>query len=97
MNLAALSLAQRNLLFFTTPALWPHWPMLPLVRRREGCAPELGLLYDAARKSGHTGYSATVFLCNLLLLPPTEEEFLALPKEVFDTAEEIAAAGWSVD
>jgi hypothetical protein len=31
------------------------------------------------------------------LLPRTEEQFLALPRETFDTPEEIAAAGWRVD
>jgi hypothetical protein len=43
------------------------------------------------------GYSATVFLTNLFILPATEEAFLKLPKESFDTAEEMAAAGWVVD
>jgi hypothetical protein len=38
-----------------------------------------------------------VFLCNVFLLPHSEEELLALPREVFDTPEEIAAAGWVVD
>lgn len=36
-------------------------------------------------------------LTNLFLLPRTEAELLALPKEIFDTAEEIGAAGWVVD
>jgi hypothetical protein len=30
-------------------------------------------------------------------MPPTERAFLALPKETFDSAEEIYAAGWRVD
>jgi len=30
-------------------------------------------------------------------MPRTMETFLALPKEVFDTPEEIGAAGWVVD
>jgi hypothetical protein len=29
-------------------------------------------------------------------VPDTEEELLALPKEAFDTWEEVAAAGWAV-
>ena len=33
-----------------------------------------------------TGFSATVFQCNLFALPPSVEAFLALP-EVFDSAE----------
>jgi hypothetical protein len=38
-----------------------------------------------------------VFLCNLFLLPRTLEEFIALPKEVYDTPEEVYDAGWRVD
>jgi hypothetical protein len=30
-------------------------------------------------------------------LPPEFEQFLALPREVFDGVEELAAAGWRVD
>ena len=87
----------RDLLFFRTPALWPTWPFLPVVRRRPGGGTDLGVLYDARGTSGRCGYSATVFVTNLLLMPPTEAEFLALPREVFDTPEEIAEAGWVVD
>lgn len=84
----------RTLLFLTTPALWPAWPFLPVVRRRGG--EELGVVFDA-RAAGLTGYSATVVLTNLFLLPDDLAAFLALPKEVFDTAEELIAAGWRVD
>jgi hypothetical protein len=50
-----------------------------------------------ARAAGLTGYSSTVFVCNLFLLPPSFEAFLALPREVFDGAEELADGGWRVD
>ena len=86
----------RHLLFVTTPALWPAWPFLPVIR----CAPggtDLGLMIDARGLCGLTGYSATVFRCNLFALPPTVPGFLALPKEVFDTGEELLAVGWRVD
>src|SRR5437588_12582165 len=88
---------QRNLLFVRDPRRWPAWPFLPLVRRRAGCEEEYGLLYDAKGVSGRLGHSATVFVCNLFLLPGTEEEILALPREVHDTPEEVAEAGWTVD
>ena|ERR1700732_2248024 len=97
MSLTALSPEQRNLLFFTTPILWPHWPYLPLVRRNPDAEPELGILYDAVGVSGRTGFAATVFVTNLYQIPANEAELLALPKEVFDMPEEIAAAGWNVD
>jgi hypothetical protein len=87
----------RNLLFFRTPKLWDVWPFLPVMRRRPGQEMECGLLYDAKAQSGVMGYSATVFLCNLFLLPPTLEEFIALPREVYDTPEEVYDAGWRVD
>jgi hypothetical protein len=87
----------RNLLFFRGPRRWPCWPFLPLVRRRPGREEELGLLFDALGAAGLFGYSATVFLSNLFLMPAKLEEFLALPREPFDTPDEVADAGWSVD
>ncbi|WP_143393377.1 hypothetical protein [Fimbriiglobus ruber] len=36
----------RHVLFVTTPALWPGWPFLPVVRRDRG-AEDLGVLFDA--------------------------------------------------
>jgi hypothetical protein len=87
----------RNLVFFRTPKLWDVWPFLPVMRRRPGSEMECGLLYDAKEQSGLLGYSATVFVCNLFLLPRTLDEFIALPKEVYDTPEEVYDAGWRVD
>lgn len=86
----------RDLLFVTTPALWPTWPFLPVARRARGRI-ELGLLFDARGVCGLTGYSATVFACNLFALPPTLAALLELPREAFDAAEELLAAGWRVD
>jgi hypothetical protein len=87
-----------NLFLFRTPRLWSRWPFLPVVRLSPGCVDvECGLLYDARGVSGTYGYSATVFLCNYYRLPHGEAAVLALPKRVYDTAEEIADAGWTVD
>jgi hypothetical protein len=87
----------RNLLFFTRSVLWPTWPFLPLMRRRTGQAEEYGLLYDARRISGRTGYSATVFLVNFFCVPQTEAALLALSKETYDQPEELFESGWRVD
>lgn len=97
MTLTAGADRLRNLVFFRTPSLWQVWPFLPVMRRRPGLEMECGLLYDAKTQSGLLGYSATIFLCNLFLLPRTLEEFLALPKEVHDTPDEVYDAGWRVD
>lgn len=88
---------ERDLLFFRTPALWLTWPFLPVVRHKPDGEMEYGVIYDCWTVSRRPGFSATVFLTNLFLMPPAEEQFLQLPKEVFDSAEEIAAAGWRVD
>jgi hypothetical protein len=87
----------RDLYYFAHPELWLAWPFLPLSRRRADGDLALGVLCDLRSLSGRTGYSATVFLTNLFYVPRTEAELLALPKEVYDSPEEIAAAGWVVD
>jgi hypothetical protein len=87
----------RDMLFFLCPDLWPGWPFLPVIRRHPDREEELGVMYDARGVSGLCGYSAAVFLANIFLMPKTEAEFLALPKCVYDTADELADAGWTVD
>jgi hypothetical protein len=73
------------------------WPFLPVVRHKAEGGVECGVLYDCWSLSRRPGFKATVFLTNVFLLPATEEQFLALPREIFDTPEEIAAAGWRLD
>ena len=68
-----------------------------MVRRPADGELECGLLYDILHLSGRTGFSSTVFLTNIFLMPKNEIDLLALPKETFDTPEEMAAAGWCVD
>ena len=87
----------RDLLYFARPDLWPCRPFLPVVRHPVDGPQELGVLYDAVGASGTYGFSATVFLTNLFDLPLTEAEFLALPHDSYDTAEELADAGWYID
>lgn len=86
----------RHRLVVATPVAWPVWPFLPVVRRGRGTE-ELGVLFDAMGSLRLPGHSATVWLTNLFTLPPSLAELLALPKEVFDTPEELVAAGWRVD
>lgn len=95
MKAPAMGGRERTILFLSMPALWPCWPFLPLVRRANGFE-ELGVVFDAS-SAGLTGYSSMVVLTNLFLLPPDLNDFLALPKEVFDSADELADAQWRVD
>ena len=94
---AADRVRARNLLLMGQPSLWPNWPFLPLVRRLPGQEEEYGLLYDALHVSGKTGYSSAVLLCNLFDVPSDETAFLALPRETFDSPEEVYGAAWRVD
>ncbi|WP_439622090.1 hypothetical protein [Gemmata sp.] len=87
--------AARTVAFLSAPALWPAWPFLPVVRRAGG-REDLGVVFDA-RAAGLTGRSATVYLTNVYDLPATWAAFLALPRETYDGADEVAAAGWAVD
>jgi hypothetical protein len=86
----------RTLHFLTHPKLWPNWPFLPVVRRRPG-QEELGVVFDALGACDLPGYSTTVFVTNLFLMPRSLDQFLALPHETFDVPEEVCAAGWNVD
>jgi hypothetical protein len=79
------------------PKKWPHWPFLPLTRNRPDSGQELGVVFDALHAADLPGYSSTVFFANLYLLPATPTEFLALPREVFDTPQELVDAGWLVN
>jgi hypothetical protein len=87
----------RDLLFVSSPDLWDTWPFLPLIRHRSDGELDYGVMYDFTHTSGRTGYQVTVFLENLFLVPDTEEALLQLPKEVFDTFDELLNAGWRVD
>ncbi len=87
----------RNLLFFRRSVPWKTWPFLPLVRRRPGCAEELGVLFDSLNAGGPAGYACTVFAANIFMLPTRLDQLLSLPRETFDTPEEMLDAGWSVD
>src|SRR5437764_338608 len=88
---------ERDLLFMSVPALWDAWPMLPVVRRHAGGGYDCGIMYDCRGAPKLAGRVATVWLCNLFTLPRTLDEFLELPRETFDSFEEVVAAGWRVD
>ena len=88
---------ERDLLYVSTPALWPQWPMLPVVRRHPDGSYDCGLMYDCRGAPRLAGLAATVFLANLFLLPRSLDEFLQLPRETYDTFDEVVAAGWRVD
>ena len=86
---------ERTLLFLTTPALWPMWPFLPVVRRTRG-AEELGVVFDS-RAAGLTGFSATVFRTNLFLLPASFEQFLTAAPRHLRQRRGLLESGWAVD
>jgi hypothetical protein len=93
---AAVRQHVRELHILSHPVLWPTWPFLPVIRRQVEQV-ELGLLFDALAVCHLPGYRCTVFRANLFALPRRLEDFLSLPREVFDTFEELVAAGWHID
>jgi len=93
----ALSRAQQ-LAIMADPKKWGR-RFLALSRRPAGGgSPELAVMCDVRAYGGPTGFSATAFKCNLFMLPQSLAEMLRdVPREVFDTPEEMYAAGWRVD
>jgi hypothetical protein len=90
------ALRARSVFFIVRPVLWPAWPLLPVVRRSRG-REELGVMVDLRGTTGRTGFGATVFLANLFEVPLCERALLKLTREVYDSADEVVAAGWVVD
>jgi hypothetical protein len=86
----------RDLHFMGDSSLWVTWPFLPLVRRHPDGRTDFGVLFDAPAIN-LTGYRCTVWFTNLFTIPRRLDQFLSLPKEVFDTFDELVAAGWRVD
>ena len=88
----------RDMHFFLNPNLWRCYPFLPVTRQAiDDPDKQLGVLFDARGLAGIYGYSSTVFLTNLFSMPRTTPRFLALPKYVYDSFDELASDGWIVD
>ena len=78
------------------PQTWPSWPILAMVRETDDDF-DVGFMYDLFHHVDIAGYSATVFVHNALDVPTHLGAILALPKEIYDTPEEIVTAGWRPD
>lgn len=87
----------RDLLYLSTPELWPLHPFLPIIRYKSDGEMDCGVLYDVRDQSHLSEFQFTVFLTNLFQLPETETAFLLLPKEQFDSLGKLVSAGWVVD
>lgn len=88
---------EQTMYFLAHRREWGLWPFLPLVRRSRGCLPTNGVLFDAMGSRSMPGFEHTIFLVNVYELPETLKELLAVPREVFSSAEQIIDAGWVVD
>jgi hypothetical protein len=86
-----------HLALLADPSRWPAYPFLPLIRPRPRGDADVGILVDALGAFGWPGFRATAFLDPLLDLPATPAGLRALPRETFDTLDELYAAGWRVD
>ena len=54
-------------------------------------------MLDARGIYGLTGFGSSVWLCNLFAVPADLRAFMDLPRETFDTSEEVYANGWRID
>jgi hypothetical protein len=97
MTLNIRHVRQRNILFFTSPHLWPVYPFLPLTRHSKPSELKCGLLFDLKGIYDLYGFSSTVWICNFFTVPQCLNQFLSLPRFVYDTAEELFDSGWRVD
>ena len=84
-----IGVVTKKFLKHPNPAIWPHYPFLPVIKKEQNHFPKLGLIL--------AGNPTKVFLGNLYLLPTTLEEFLKLPAEEFKTVDDMIASGWYID
>lgn len=82
---------------FANPTIWPQWPYLPVLRLQTDERPEFGLLYDAEGYSDKSGHQTTVFCATPADIALQESRFLKLPRHIYESVDELAAAGWIVD
>lgn len=69
---------------------WPCFPYLPMKRyTKDGSWPECGLIWSGA--------PLRVVNANMFHLPPTAEDFMALPHKEYADAAAMVADGWMVD
>lgn len=80
---------------------WPMGVILPMKRMKEGTwEPELGVICPMAQQANKSfPVYITVFRCNIYMLPRLLKTKGAekIPKEEFESLDEMIAAGWRVD
>ena len=71
-----------------TPDIWANWPILPLIRPREGSSPEVGVMID--------GGGLVVYLINMYYVQ-TQEQLNRTPSLTYGSIEALLDDGWKVD
>jgi len=74
--------------FIKDDSRWPHWPILPLKRKKKDGS-EMGVIA--------IGRETTVLLTNMFTMPRTDKEYDALAKLNYETVEDVVTDGWIVD
>jgi len=83
-----------NIAFIKDEDKWPHWPLLPVKKYKEGETwPTFGTLVSPIENNGILWVvSASIFLLTLEMV--TQK---SVPIKAYDTVEEMVADGWMVD
>lgn len=81
--------------FIVDQDLWPHWPLLPMKRMRNGKR-ELGVIISSRPNTVYSHSQGMYALGPGPILPQLASAY-GWVMDVYDSAEEIVQAGWIVD
>jgi len=80
---------ERDVSMIKDPNMWPRWPALPM-KKLLGRQIKCGYIIDDGKKPD-------IIIGSIFDIPRDPILLKALPREEYDSAEEVSADGWRVD